>query len=266
MFDSDEMLVLSDILGHEFKTPIMAIQSHANNIEKRYQEGILDTIDVSKSTSAIRYCCNTLLRLSTNLSVASKKNKLAADRFYYDVAEQIHTICFMTSELFGDGNIRIEFIPKTKQLMASADPNFIMSILLNLISNGIKYNKSDIKHIQITGEVKNDTLYLAVKDNGMGFDKEDAERIFERYYRSDSSRNITASGLGLGLFIVKKMVEAHDGTIIAGPTKKGTTFKIEIPPKKLPVDEVELRSPRRVFVSEQTIMRELAAELENSLY
>ncbi len=263
MYDSEELLALGDILGHEFKTPIMVIRSHANNMENRYHEGTLDTYDVSKSTMAIRYCCNTLLRLSSNLSIASKKNPLRAERFYYNVAEQVNSICFMTNELFSQANVKIEFIPKSESLVASVDPNYIMGILLNLISNGIKYNQSDLKHIQIFAEVKNDTLYFTVKDNGMGFNKEDAEKVFDRYYRSDNTANMLASGLGLGLFIVKKMVDAHGGSIVAKPTKKGTTFKIELPPKKRPVGEMSFHSPRRVYVSLQDIERELSAELEN---
>ncbi len=265
MLDSDEMLALSDILGHEFRTPIMVIRSNASNIQSRYEEGTLDTMDVGQSTTAIRYCCNTLMRLSNNLSIASKKQALKAERFYYDVAAQISAICFMTKELFGQGNVNIEFVSKTPQLIASVDANYIMSILLNLISNGIKYNQSDLKHIQIVGEIKNETLFLSVKDNGMGFDKEDAEKIFERYYRSGNTNHILASGLGLGLFIVKRMVEAHDGTIVAKPTKSGTTFKIEIPPQKISAGKLEFHSPRHVHVSLSQIELELAAELEKHM-
>jgi len=257
MFDSDELLSLGDIFSHEFKTPLAVIQTYISNLERRYDEGNLDSIDMHRTTDAIRYCCNNLSRLSSNIALASSKEKIKANRFYYDIAKQISTICFMTNELFAESNVKVSFTAKTEPLFFSADPDLIMSIMLNLISNGIKYNSSQEKQIDIVAEIKGENLHISVKDNGISFPKEDAERVFERYYRSDNRSVMLATGLGLGLFIVKKMVDAHNGTIVAKPTKKGTTFKIEIPPLK----ELILCSPQSVFVSEEAILLGLAGEL-----
>lgn len=257
MFDSDELLALGDVFSHEFKTPLAVIRSYINNIERRFEEGTIESMDMRKTAGAIRHCCNNLSKLSENITLASSKKKIHANRFYYDVAEQINTICFMTNELFSDGNVKATFESKTDPLIFNADADLIMSIILNLISNGIKYNISELKQIDITAEIKNERLCISVKDNGIGFPKEEAENIFERYYRTDNSAVMMASGLGLGLFLVKKMVEAHDGTIVAKPTKKGTTFKIEIPPLK----ELVFRSPSMVYVREELVERELSGEL-----
>ena len=249
MFDSDDLLALGDLFSHEFKTPIAVIRNHITNIERRFEEGTIDSMDIRRTTGAMRHCCDSLSRLSGNIALVSGKDKFQANRFYYDVAEQISTICFMTNELFAENGVNVTFTAKTEQLIFNADPDFIMSIVLNLISNGIKYNSSDLKQIDIVAEIKNKALHISVKDNGIGFPKEEAERVFERYYRSDNSMNMLAMGLGLGLFIVKEMVKAHNGTIVAKPTKKGTTFKIEIPP----LDELVFRSPRTVFVSVKAV-------------
>lgn len=257
MHDNDELLALGALFSHEFKNPLLVIRNNVSNIEKRFEEGSLDSMDVHRTVGAILLCCDNLSRLSSNIAIASGKGKIRTNRFYYDVGEQLSTICFMTNELFIDKNVKVSFEAKTDPLVFSADPDLIMTVVMNLISNGIKYNMSELKQINIIAEVKNDKLFISVKDNGIGFPKEEAERIFERYYRVDNTAMMRASGLGLGLFIVKEIVEAHDGKISAKPTKNGTTFKIEIPPLK----DLVLRSPQNVYVLEEDIKLALSGEL-----
>ena len=111
----------------------------------------------------------------------------------------------------------------------SLDKAAMGQVLLNLLDNAVKYSHGE-KVIRLTAKVENDYLKIAVSDLGIGIDKKDRSRIFEKFYRSesDSVRKITGSGIGLTL--VKEIVESHNGTItVESEENKGSTFTIQIP-------------------------------------
>lgn len=223
-------LNLEDIFSHEFKTPIAIIMNNINNIERSYSEGRLDEDELRQTSSSIRRCCNLLSMLSQNMALtvsSGKKNK--AKPVFYDVAKQIREICFMSKEMFRDNNIKINFISKRQSINFFADPDMMLLIITNLISNAVKYNVSEEKVIDVKLDIIKKDLIIRVCDNGIGIPKEDINKIFEKYYRSDNRSDMPASGLGLGLYIVSQAVKAHGGTLTATSSKKGSAFKILIP-------------------------------------
>ena len=99
-------------------------------------------------------------------------------------------------------------------------------VFSNLIINALKYGNS--KPVKVKVGSFNDSAFVSVEDQGVGIASEDQKRIFERFERVTSVRNI--SGIGLGLFISKNIVEAHQGTIsVISEAGKGSTFKILLP-------------------------------------
>ena len=110
-----------------------------------------------------------------------------------------------------------------------ADQDRIRQVIVNLISNAIKYSGDESKISVELFETK-DTAGFIVKDNGSGIDKEELPFIFERFYRADKSRNRSTGGSGIGLTIVKSIIEAHGGKVIAeSEQNSGSKFTVTLP-------------------------------------
>lgn len=98
---------------------------------------------------------------------------------------------------------------------------------MNIIENAVNYNKEN-GIVEIATSIKNNNVNILIKDTGIGIQKEDLERIFERFYRADTSRN--TEGTGLGLSIAKAIIEAHSGKIeVKSEFGKGSCFTITFP-------------------------------------
>ena len=111
----------------------------------------------------------------------------------------------------------------------NADPERLKEAFLNLLNNAIKYTGDggavNIQSIYGVGEV-----CFTITDSGIGIPKQDSDRLFEKFVRMDNAKKVDANGSGLGLFIVKKIIDAHNGTIWFNSTEgKGTTFFVKLP-------------------------------------
>ena len=115
--------------------------------------------------------------------------------------------------------------------MVSGDPDRLHQVLINLVTNAFKHAGEDAA-VQITIREYLDNVYIDVTDNGCGLAPEDADHIFERFYRADSSRNRSKSsgGSGLGLAITKSIVEQHGGAItVRSALGEGSKFTVSLP-------------------------------------
>lgn len=108
------------------------------------------------------------------------------------------------------------------------DEGRLKQVLLNLASNGVKYNRDD-GELSFTVELSKGSMSIAVQDTGVGIPEESLSRLFERFYRVPGTENVVR-GTGLGLVIAKSLVEAHEGTMeVASTVGVGTTFTITLP-------------------------------------
>jgi two-component system OmpR family sensor kinase len=126
----------------------------------------------------------------------------------------------------------IPVMPKA-ELFIEADSNKIRQVLTNLLANANRFSPDDAK-IEVAVGVplgsQSGMVQIEIRDRGEGIPLELREKVFERFFRADSSRNRETGGSGLGLAIVKAIVERHGGTIVADETPGGgATFKIELP-------------------------------------
>ena len=112
-----------------------------------------------------------------------------------------------------------------------ADPEQLKRVINNIISNSLKYNDKEEGIINIRIKDQKDFIHFEIEDNGKGVSSEELPYIFERFYRTDASRNSKRGGSGIGLSIVKKIIEAHGGTIWAFSTQ-GTGLSIHFILKK----------------------------------
>ncbi len=114
-------------------------------------------------------------------------------------------------------------------MLLLGDDNALGQMATNLIDNAIKYTAEN-GTVTVALEVEHSMAVLTVKDDGLGIDESDQERIFERFYRVDKARSQSLGGTGLGLAIVKHVVQSHKGRLqLKSKLNQGSTFTIKIP-------------------------------------
>ena len=125
--------------------------------------------------------------------------------------------------------ISIELLFDSRQQMVRADMGKIQQVLYNLIDNAIKFS-DDNSSIEVETTVKHEKVFVSVKDHGTGIPKESQKKIWERFYKNDTSRGKDKRGTGLGLAIVKEIIQNHDEHINVISTEGvGTEFTFSLP-------------------------------------
>jgi signal transduction histidine kinase len=213
-YDRDTKELISNI-SHDLKTPLTTIKGYAEGI----MDGIADTPEKQKKYLKTIYNKATdMERLIGELTIYSKIDtndipynfiKLDVREYFDDCVEDIQT------ELESQNFVLSYFNYVQPGVCMVADPEQMHRVINNIISNSIKYNNKEKGIINIRVREQNEYIHIEMEDNGKGVTPEEAGHIFERFYRTDSSRNSRTGGSGIGLSIVKKIIEAHGGTIWA---------------------------------------------------
>lgn len=211
-------------ISHELKTPIFAIQGFLETL----LNGALDDEEVNRDflKKAMRNV-NRLIYLTKDLMEISKLEtgelKSSIEEVY--LRDLVHDVVESLNYKAQKETVNIIVHDISEKLKVHADRNQIKQVLINLIENGIKYNKEGgTVNIGVKEYPKNvSKVLLFVEDNGIGIDKHDLERVTERFFRVDKSRSREKGGTGLGLSIVKHIMEAHgEQFYIESEVNKGT--------------------------------------------
>lgn len=222
--------------SHELKTPLTIISGFIEtiklgHIQKQEQfDHILDIME--QETKRLNHLVNHLLQLS-HLENASEE-QVPKKSYSLALQEIIPKITDLYSSFLQEKKIHLEKHISPDFLFSSLSEEWIRVVLGNLLENAIKYSDSDSRII-LHANIKDAHFYLQIQDFGCGIPKEEQEKIFQRFYRVDPSRNSKIKGNGLGLSIVKNMVEQAGGTIsLLSTLQQGSTFTVSIPiPSKL---------------------------------
>ena len=169
-----------------------------------------------------------LTRLVGNLELINKieEKKEALVMSEFDLYDLIQSIMINFSSKIEEKDLRVT--AEGKSLMVTADKDKMNQVLTNLLSNAIKFTQKNGQITFLLKQEKNKTLQI--KDNGMGIEKEQLPFIFDRFYMVDTSRNREIGGQGIGLSIVKGVIEAHQGNItVESQLGIGATFTITLP-------------------------------------
>jgi signal transduction histidine kinase len=218
---------LADI-SHEIKTPLAAILG-ASEILNQNERKL--TKDETKDFQAMIVSeSSRLQRLIHELTDLSKigdhgfQTLIKSKTFLRELLTEVEAIYQIQLKEKG---LTVQYnIPKTLEVFVDRDKFF--RIFSNLLSNAIRY--TDKGQIRILTEVKNQNLILYFSDTGQGIEPQNLDRIFDRFYRTDSARSRVGGGTGLGLAITRAIVQAHQGTIeVTSKLGQGTTFTITIP-------------------------------------
>lgn len=211
----------SDV-SHELKTPLTVIKGEANIALRHTRE----PEEYRKSLQVISYEANQMQQLIDNLLLLVRYSKANIQQSFKEIEIDILLINILEKyeKIAKNKNINLK-LKRFEALSLYANAQLVTVIFSNLIDNAIKYspNGSDIEIFLY----KNDKIHFIVKDNGTGIPEDKIDKITQRFYRVDESRNKEIQGFGLGLSLVKNAVELHNGSYtISSSPNKGT--KVEI--------------------------------------
>ena len=165
--------------------------------------------------------------ISSFLNVSRlESSKLFVDKHEFDLQELIEDI--VKEARLTVSSHTIEFQNSTK-IMVNADSDKINSVLTNLISNAIKYSPNG-RVIEVECEIIENDVQVSVKDQGMGLQPQDIDKVFNRYLRVESNHMRLISGFGIGLYLSAEIIRRHDGEIwVNSESGKGSTFYFSLP-------------------------------------
>ncbi len=216
-----ENRVLISNISHDLKTPITAIKGYVEGI----MDGVADT--PQKQEKYIRTIYNKANEMDTLINELTLYSKIDTNRIPYNfsrinVADYFEDCVEEVGLDLEAKNIRLNYIDYAdRDVLIIADPEQLRRVINNIISNSIKYMGKEQGFINIRIRDAGDFIQIEFEDNGKGIPAKDLPYIFDRFYRADASRNSSTGGSGIGLSIVKKIIEDHGGKIWAN-SKEGT--------------------------------------------
>jgi len=230
-------------LSHELKTPLNVIMASLQLIDK-FQTRKTDCIGHEKileQLSMMKQNCYRLIRMVSNIIDLSKHDNgyLKLTLKNYNIVSIIEDITMSIVEYAKIKKIEVLFDTDTEEKIIAIDPDAIERIMLNLISNAIKFtNEGGLISVSIFD--KKDKVVISVKDTGIGIPPDSIDSIFERFKQVNNTLCKNCEGSGIGLSMVKALVESHGGTIyVKSVLNQGSEFVIELPAKLLEEDSGE---------------------------
>lgn len=229
-------------ISHEFKTPLNIILGIVQLIDKNIDSDNITKENLLRHVNIMRQNSYRLLRLVNNLIDISRIDigyyNLQSSN--YNIVKVIEDITLSIAEYIKHKKINLLFNTDFKEIILACDVDKIERVMLNLLSNAIKYT-DDGGSIQVSLNKVNNDVIISVKDSGVGIPKDKLELIFDRFGQVNSILSRRCEGSGIGLSIVKSIVQMHGGKIeVFSEVGKGTEFVFNIPIKILEEENVIL--------------------------
>ncbi|MCT1411496.1 sensor histidine kinase [Corynebacterium sanguinis] len=209
--------------SHELRTPLTSVRGYT----ELYRTGMVDDPDMV--LSKIDEESGRMKLLVEDLLALTRAEGARLDAREVDMFEVVSSVRSTARAAF-PGRVLNVNNEALNVPMVKGDPDRLHQVMLNLVSNAFKHGGSD-SEVTITLRENLDKVFIDVADTGVGMSPEDAEHIFERFYRADASRNrASGGGSGLGLAITKSIIEAHGGAIsVRTAPGEGSTFTLSLP-------------------------------------
>ncbi len=214
-------------VSHELKTPITTIGG--------FIDGMLDgTIPPSQQKHYLEIVSAEVKRLSRLIMTMLNMSKIEAGELKlkpsrFDISAQLFQVFLLFEQSIEQKKIEIVGLEDMKSVTVEADPDMIHQVLYNLIDNAVKFTQESGR---ITTSILSDSekVIVRIRNTGAGISSEEIGKIFERFYKVDKSRSFDVKGAGLGLYIVKSIIEMHGGQITAKSEEgKYTEFVFWLP-------------------------------------
>ncbi|RFZ81039.1 PAS domain S-box protein [Mucilaginibacter terrenus] len=214
------------IASHELKTPLTSLSAIIQVLTAKLKDSTDPFISggLSKATAQVKKMSN-LINGFLNISrlesgkILIEKQQFRLDQLLDDVIDEVQ----LTTQ-----NHQISHLSR-QPINVFADKEKIGSVLANLLSNAIKYSPKG-RQIDVSYEVQNNIVKVAIRDEGMGIKQQDLDKLFDRYYRVESNHTRHISGFGIGLYLSAEIIKQHDGEIWAeSESGVGSTFYFTLP-------------------------------------
>ncbi len=220
----EDRRIFTDNVTHELKTPLTNILGYSQLIAN----GMAKDEDVRKFAGVVESNANNLLDMINDIiKISNLESGYGFEKELIPLDEVL--LDAVRSETTPARARGIDIETKAEKVDIMADEGRMYQLVHNLVSNAVKYNIPGGK-VRIDLKKQGDSAILTVRDTGIGISPRDKERIFERFYVVDKSRNKNTSSTGLGLSIVKHVVKAHGGTVsVDSKPGEGSTFTVRLP-------------------------------------
>lgn len=200
-----QRMVFFSAVSHELKTPVTALQGQLDGMLHNYGSYKDRDKYLARSLAITRSMEHTIQEIVTISRLDAQDYFLNMEE--YDFSEQLREVLAQHIDLIEQKELSLD-INISDRIMAKADPKLIEIVLGNLLSNAIRYSPVN-ERISITSFIENGQVHFSICNTGVQISDEALPHIFEAFYRADSSRNRQTGGSGLGLYLVKRILERH---------------------------------------------------------
>ncbi len=210
--------------NHELRTPLTVIKGMAENLDKEQPQRNI----ILQNTNNMLHLINNMLDLAKAEAGDVKVNMLQDNFVNFCIAEMEAWTYFAKTK-----GIKVIYEPEQSLILMDFDDRKMEQIISNLVSNAIKFTPTN-GSITVTTKEQDEHLILSITDTGSGIPKEDLPNVFDRYYRAQNAQDQNIAGTGIGLALVKKLVELANGRIeVSSQIEGGTSFVLYFPITKL---------------------------------
>ena len=216
---------------HELKTPVTSLSLYLETFMKH-------KLPREDQIRYLGYMIKDIERLGENinriLNIAKIESKGYINDFVFlDLVDTVETFVTKHRQLFQQCEITVHN-PSGSAFLYRINASLFDMLLMNLLTNAVKYNETDKPKIDITFELKHRKLHISFKDNGIGIEKGELKKVFKKFYQSGNAEDRSAVGSGLGLHLVQNIARIHKGKVIAESKGKGqgSVFTLIVPFKK----------------------------------
>lgn len=226
-------------VSHELRTPMTSIGG--------FIDGILDgTIPRDKADYYLKIVSDEIKRLTRLVITMLNMSKMESGSFEmkpqnYDIADQIIHVLLTFEQKIEEKNIEIIGLENLPATYIVADSDMIYQVVYNIFDNAVKFT-NDGGYISVSMIDNGESIEVHIKNSGTGIQPEELSKVFERFYKIDKSRGLDAKGVGLGLYIVKMIVEMHSGSIYAkSEDESSAEFVFTLPKSYSPIYKKEIK-------------------------
>lgn len=214
--------IMTQDIAHELRTPLATLKSHM----QAFQDGVWQP-----TPSRIQACYEEIERLIRLVADLEQLTHIESSQFRLslkqeDISKLIQHGVSVVSAAYMQKNVQL-IVKSAPSIIIQVDKERLIQVLVNLLSNALEFTPEN-RYVEIKATDKGESVLITVSDTGSGISPKDLPYVFERFYRGDKSRNRKSGGGGIGLTIVKKIVEAHHGSVWI-ESNHGTIVYIQLP-------------------------------------
>ncbi|WP_300259526.1 sensor histidine kinase [Clostridium sp.] len=219
-------------LSHELRTPLNVILSTVQLIKLKNKKDCLGKYQVEDYTNTLKNNANHLLKIINDIIDSSKIEsgtyRLNIEK--QDIVSLVEDTSLSLKAYIEENNLEIIIDPEIEELEVECDKNEIERCVINLLSNAVKYTNGHGTIEVFIRQCENESVEIAIKDTGVGISEKQQKIIFNRFAQADSVSKKQYRSSGIGLTLVKSIIELHNGTIrVESELNKGSTFIIVLP-------------------------------------